>query len=131
MFTLISWLCIISLASARNHLKPGTKLSHGMPGEHPCQIVTIGFRGDYVQRFLHGHIGETGGTPSRPCVLTDQICFSYYCRRSPSDHFYQTILVSEEAFLAEKRSHYPPGPYFDQSNLFSWRLGHFLLLFQC
>ena len=88
MFILISWQCIISLASARNDLKPVTKLSHGMPGEHPCQIVTIGFRGDYVQRFLHGHIGETGGTPSRPCVFTDQVCFSYYCRRSPSDHFY-------------------------------------------
>ena len=27
-----------------------------------------------------------------PMLLTNQICFSYFCRRSPGDYFFQTVL---------------------------------------
>ena len=33
-------------------------------------------------------IRKIGHTASQSCFSTDQISFSYFCRRSSSDHFY-------------------------------------------
>ena len=43
-------------------------------------------------------ISETGNPQGGNVLSTDQIGFSYVCRRSPSDHFHQSILNSDEWF---------------------------------
>ena len=54
-------------------------------------------------KFSHKYILKTVQAPCWPCVLTDQIRFSYLCRRSPSDLFYQITLNSEHR-LQKRRS---------------------------
>ena len=46
-------------------------------------ILTTGFRG-YFQTFLHN---GNWPIPLATMFSTDQICFSCFCRRSPSDYF--------------------------------------------
>ena len=59
------------------------------PSDHFCQII---FNSDhwFQRRFLkfsHRDIMETGHASWWPCILMDQIRFSYFCIRSPSDYF--------------------------------------------
>ena len=51
------------------------------------------------------NIRETGRrNPLAVMFLTDQICFSYFCRGSPSDYFYQIILNSDHRSQSRRSS---------------------------
>ena len=60
----------------------------------------LGFRGD-VLIFLYKYMRETDQAPWRPSFLTNQICFSYFCRRLHSDHFFQIVFKSDHCFRGE------------------------------
>ena len=77
--------------------------------------------------FKASYIGTFGklATPPGSHVLTDQICLSFFCRRSSDDHCYQIILNSDHLF--QRRifkgfiitiSHVPWRPCFGWSNFF-------------
>ena len=56
------------------------------------EILAIGFRGD-----LQKNVMEITHANWRP-FFTDQLIFSYFCRRFYSDNFYKIILNSDYRF---------------------------------
>ena len=78
---------------------PLLAIFEGHPGNIPVKlfsILTIGFT--CVLSLIYRHIMETGHAPLWPCFSTDQICFSYFCRRSSNNYFCKIILNSDKAF---------------------------------
>ena len=81
--------------------KPGILaiFCRGIPSDYSAKsfsILTVGFREEDVLSFLYRCIKETGQAPWQVCFSTDQISFSYFCRRSSSDQFCQNIVDSDE-----------------------------------
>ena len=85
-------------------------------------------RGPRLPIIAHMRLGKLA-TPTGDHVLIDQICLSYFGRRSLSDHSYRIILNSGHRFQIRTLfkfsfviviSHAPGGHVFDGSNIFGY-----------